>query len=95
MFEGGHRVRAFINFPKDLKPAVYDGMFHSVDWLPTLLSAATGQSVELDGIDGMNQWNSIKLNQISRRDWFIYNIDPYGNKENSKIKCDTATESIR
>jgi arylsulfatase A-like enzyme len=39
VFEGGTRVRAFINAP-DLVPFVNDGMFHAVDWLPTLLNAA-------------------------------------------------------
>jgi arylsulfatase B len=38
-FEGGHRVRAFINGP-GLKPYVNEGMFHSVDWLPTVINAA-------------------------------------------------------
>lgn len=39
VFEGGHRVRAFISM-KNIIPSVYDGMFHSVDWIPTILSAA-------------------------------------------------------
>lgn len=39
VFEGGSRVRAFIN-GKSLKPFVYEGMFHSVDLLPTLVSSA-------------------------------------------------------
>ena len=43
-FEGGHRVRAFIN-GVDLKPYVNEGMFHSVDWLPTVLNAALDEPV--------------------------------------------------
>ena len=44
VFEGGHRVRAFINSKLlKFKSFVYDGMFHSVDWLPTILSAATNK----------------------------------------------------
>ena len=41
VFEGGQRVRSFI-YGKDLdiKPFVYNGMFHFVDWLPTIMSAA-------------------------------------------------------
>ena len=38
-FEGGHRVRAFIS-GSNLKPYVNEGMFHSVDWLPTILNGA-------------------------------------------------------
>ena len=44
VFEGGTRVRGFINHP-DLNPGVYDGMLHAVDWMPTMLSAAIGTEV--------------------------------------------------
>ena len=44
VFEGGHRVRAFINM-NGLNPFVYDGMFHSVDWVPTVLSAALNKNI--------------------------------------------------
>lgn len=44
VFEGGNRVRAFINM-KGLEPSVYDGMFHSVDWVPTVLSAAINEPI--------------------------------------------------
>lgn len=46
MFEGGHRVRSFIyDGGQNLTPNFYDGMFHSVDWLPTILSAAINKPV--------------------------------------------------
>jgi arylsulfatase A-like enzyme len=41
VFEGGTRVKGFI-YGKDLKPMVYEGMFHAVDWMPTVLNAAIG-----------------------------------------------------
>ena len=44
VFEGGTRVRGFIN-GKDINPFVYDGMFHAVDWMPTILHAAVGVPV--------------------------------------------------
>lgn len=48
VFEGGHRVRAFINGRNlGVNPFVYNGMFHSVDWIPTILSAALGQPTGL------------------------------------------------
>ena len=46
VFEGGHRVRSFIyDGGQNLTPNFYDGMFHSVDWLPTILSAAISKPV--------------------------------------------------
>ena len=44
MYEGGHRVRAFINNPK-LTSYVNEGLFHISDWLPTLVDAAIDASV--------------------------------------------------
>jgi arylsulfatase A-like enzyme len=46
VFEGGTRVRGFIN-GKNLKPYVYDGMLHAIDWMPTILHAAIGVPVGL------------------------------------------------
>lgn len=44
VFEGGQRVRAFISGRNlGVEPYAYEGMFHSVDWIPTILSAALGQ----------------------------------------------------
>ena len=89
VFEGGHRVRAFIN-GKSLKPAQHNGMFHSVDLLPTIISSALGKPIEFKGIDGMNQWHRITNNLDSRRNSFIYNIDPVG-----ILGCPKFTEAIR
>ncbi len=44
VFEGGTRVRGFIN-GKDIKPSVYEGIFHAVDWMPTILHAAVNTPV--------------------------------------------------
>lgn len=90
-FEGGHRTRSFINNYPNLKPYVNEGMFHAVDWLPTILNAALGVPVEITGIDGINQWPSISQNLPSKRSSFIYNIDPFG-----QIGCNyKPTEAIR
>lgn len=43
-FEGGHRVRGFF-YDKRIKPFAYNGMFHAVDWLPTMLKAALGKEI--------------------------------------------------
>ncbi|GBP48054.1 Arylsulfatase B [Eumeta japonica] len=58
-FEGGIRAAGLIWF-KDIHYAddpTWKGRMHSVDWLPTLLKAAGGGKVE--GIDGVNLWDSI------------------------------------
>lgn len=89
VFEGGHRVRAFVN-GKGLKPLKYSGMFHSVDLLPTMMSSALNRPIEFSGIDGVNQWDAITNNLNSRRETFIYNIDPIGN-----LGCSKFTEAIR
>ena len=90
-------MRAFIN-SKNVKPYTFDGLFHSVDWLPTIINAATGENINLPNIDGVNQWDSIRNNLKSKRDSFIYNIDPFGvvqtTNENA-YNCDTSTEAIR
>lgn len=44
VYEGGTRVRAFIQ-SKDISPYVYEGMFHAVDWMPTILAGAIGTPV--------------------------------------------------
>ena len=43
LYEGGHKVRAFISNPT-LKSYVNSGLFHISDWLPTLIGAAVGAS---------------------------------------------------
>lgn len=46
VYEGGTRVRAFINVPG--RPACEtNGMFHAVDWLPTLIGAALDRNTSM------------------------------------------------
>lgn len=46
VFEGGQRVRAFIYAQNlDIDPYVYNGMFHSVDWIPTVINAALPEPI--------------------------------------------------
>ena len=52
------------------------------------------QFIEIQEIDGLNQWPSIKNNLPSRRSSFIYNIDSLGLRYYSK-KCNSSTEAIR
>ena len=50
---------------------------------------------DIDGIDGVNQWETILKNQPSRRDSFIYTIDPLGCRRDLEFKCNESTEAIR
>ena len=69
-------------------------MFHFVDWLPTIISAAIDKSVLIEEIDGVNQWYQITNNLKSKRTSFIYSIDPYGQRHIRDL-CGNATEAIR
>ena len=53
------------------------------------------QRLEIEGIDGVNQWEAIKSNGPSKRDSFIYSIDSYGARKNLNEHCETSTEAIR
>ena len=51
--------------------------------------------LDIGGIDGVNQWDSILKNRPSKRNSFIYTIDPLGCRRNANDKCDDSTEAIR
>lgn len=57
VFEGGVRSASFIYsdlIPPAMRGTVHHGLFHSVDWLPTLTKlagASTSKNLPLDGVD--------------------------------------------
>ena len=53
-------------------------LVHVTDWLPTLISAAGGNSSDLRGIDGIDQWEDISKgnNEGGKRKEMLYNINP-------------------
>ena len=52
---------------------------HITDWLPTLITAAGGNSSDISGnIDGMDQWQSLVHDGPFLRNEVLYNIDPHG-----------------
>lgn len=57
VFEGGVRSASFVYsslIPQAARGTVHRGLFHSVDWLPTLAGlagASTEQNLKLDGVD--------------------------------------------
>lgn len=71
-WEGGVRVPAFI-WHSSLRPAVWDGLMHITDWLPTL-AAAAGSDIEKE-IDGVNQWEPISQAGTSNRNDVLIAIE--------------------
>jgi arylsulfatase A-like enzyme len=77
LWEGGTRGPAFVmgGVFKAMQGTIYNGLFHAVDWFPTLLAAA-GYAGRLPKTDGMNQLeNLIAANSPGVRTEFVYNID--------------------
>ncbi|KAK7476920.1 hypothetical protein BaRGS_00031859 [Batillaria attramentaria] len=80
LWEGGTRATAFV-WSKNLLPKTgytNNGMMHAVDWFPTIIDAAGAKLVPYR-IDGMSQWDTIRLNKASPRTEFVYNIDRLSN----------------
>ena len=58
---------------------VSSDLVHVTDWLPTLVTAAGGDTRELleEDIDGVNQWEQLSSGRGgSKRRTMLYNIDP-------------------
>ncbi|KAK7481483.1 hypothetical protein BaRGS_00027245 [Batillaria attramentaria] len=78
LWEGGTRGTGFL-YSKSLfknKGIVHDGLIHAVDWFPTIMNVAGGETPL--GIDGVSQWESIVNGSPSPRTEFVYNIDELG-----------------
>uniref|UniRef100_A0A0K8S8T4 Arylsulfatase B n=1 Tax=Lygus hesperus TaxID=30085 RepID=A0A0K8S8T4_LYGHE len=98
LWEGGVRSPSFIWYSQfQTNPRVSDQFIHITDWLPTLYTAAGGDSntdlpVDLDGID---QWNSILWNLASRRFQALLNIDERERSAGIITKFDTPDPTRR
>lgn len=76
LWEGGSRVIGFVNGGLiNNVPQANDGLFHSVDWMPTLLHLATGGPMTDASMDGVDQYDMIVNGAKSARDEIVYNID--------------------
>ncbi|KAL8616731.1 hypothetical protein ACOMHN_017769 [Nucella lapillus] len=89
-WEGGTRVVSILHSDKYLKKNVtWNGLMHAVDWAgppyfpklirvvdwyPTLLGMAGIKTNNTD-IDGVNSWDRIVKQEISKRTEFVYNIN--------------------
>ncbi|XP_067667935.1 arylsulfatase B-like [Haliotis asinina] len=76
LWEGGTRAVAFAHGAGITRTGyTYNGMFHAVDYVPTILAAAGGKPDA--SIDGVSQWDSIRMGLPSKRTEFIYNLDDF------------------
>ncbi|CAG9859294.1 unnamed protein product [Phyllotreta striolata] len=81
LWEGGVRGSALLWSPLIRKPnRIATQRMHLVDWLPTLVDAAGGDSCQLSHIDGVTQWRALSNDEPSNRTEILHNIDDiYGN----------------
>ena len=78
LYEGGTRVAALANWPGHIKAGgTVDQMIHVVDWYPTLVGLAGGQTARAKPLDGMNVWPTISEGQPSPRTEIVYNVEPF------------------
>ncbi|KAM0735511.1 Arylsulfatase J [Formica fusca] len=76
LWEGGVRGTGLIWSPRLVRPGrVSRQMIHITDWLPTLITAAGGNALNLTLIDGMNLWNALSEDTESPRANILHNID--------------------
>ncbi|XP_026327036.1 arylsulfatase B-like [Hyposmocoma kahamanoa] len=76
LWEGGTRGAAVLWSPLiEKKSRVASQTMHIVDWLPTLYNVAGGNVSVFQGIDGINQWETLSKDGESLRNTVVYNID--------------------
>jgi arylsulfatase A-like enzyme len=76
LWEGGIRAAGFIWSPLlKSRQRVSDQLIHISDWLPTLYHAAGGDETILRNIDGINLWDELSENLVSKRIEILHNID--------------------
>merc|ERR1719402_1882898 len=75
VYEGGTKVPAFIHSPLIQRAGYrYNGLFHMVDFLPTLVNLAAGRPLT-ENLDGVDQWAAIVSQGESPRKSMVYNLD--------------------
>ncbi|BES94699.1 arylsulfatase b [Nesidiocoris tenuis] len=85
-WEGGVRGAAFIwSHSIRNKSRTHHDLFHIVDWLPTLLKAANTSNELIEGIDGLDMWNSLTEGAPGERDEILLNIDDRSNVSSLRV----------
>ena len=78
LYEGATRVCALANWPGHIKEgSTVDQIIHAVDWYPTLVGLAGGQTGKAKPLDGLNVWPTISEGQPSPRTEVVYNVEPF------------------
>ncbi|KAF6034753.1 hypothetical protein EB796_006926 [Bugula neritina] len=76
VYEGGTRGVTFINSPLlQNRGYVHDGLFHAIDWTPTLLHFAEGTTPINSIFDGVDQFDMLTTGSPSKRTSFLYEIN--------------------
>ena len=79
LWEGGVRGVGFISSPLLKKRGyVSNQMIHVCDWLPTLYTAAGGDSSVMTNLDGYSVWHELSEDKNVKRTEILHNIDPKG-----------------
>eukprot|EP01065_Artemidia_motanka_P039729 TRINITY_DN4891_c0_g1_i1.p1 TRINITY_DN4891_c0_g1~~TRINITY_DN4891_c0_g1_i1.p1 ORF type:complete len:505 (+),score=170.84 TRINITY_DN4891_c0_g1_i1:72-1586(+) len=80
LFEGGVRSTAFISAPQLAHRAgeQHSGLFHSADWLPTLVGLAGGETAKNLPLDGKDIWQALLSGAGSPHDEIPINIAACG-----------------
>lgn len=77
-YEGGTRVVALASWPGHIKPgSSIDGLVHTVDWYPTLLSLAGAEMNQPKPVDGIDVAATLFDGKPSPRTEIVYNIEPF------------------
>jgi arylsulfatase A-like enzyme len=76
LYEGGVRVVAFANWPKQLKPRECREPLHIVDWYPTILKLAGAALEQKLPLDGRDAWATIAEGKPSPREEILHNLEP-------------------
>ena len=80
MWEGGVKGPAFVRYPASISPGRWDGLMHTVDFLPSIMEAL-GQKLESKAgfeLDGISMWKSWTTDQRSSpRTDLLLNIDTF------------------
>ena len=77
LYEGGTRVVALASWAGHIKAGNVDGMMHTVDWYPTLVGLAGGQTSKAKPLDGVDMWSTLSEGKASPRTEVVYNIEAF------------------